>query len=238
MQMSKAILVTLSGLAVLMLVPTTLMAKGLDKLSENNPENTAVPAEDAATKPADDAATGDVAAVPTTPLEKSDTSKAITDKLSISTSFGWASVSRSEGTWEGSGMSDVAIGYKVVMLGSNMNIDATYRYAPVAVSGDVDRHSYRGVWDTHYVGGRFNYNISPTLTALGTAELGYVLVYLHPTDGLETVTKHEDNGVAFAIGGGADWQILEKGLAVGPRLALAFGSVSTVQVAGAVTFGF
>ena len=207
-----------------------LHAKGLDKLSENNPENDEEAAD--AEKPAEDAAAA------ATPMVQSDSSKAIAGKLWIATSYGWVIPSRSEGDWKGSGMSDLSIGYKILPMSATMSVDGTYRYAPVAVSGDVDGHSYRGVWETHYFGGRFNYGLSSTLTAVGTAELGYVLVYLTPTDNLELDAKHEGNGAALALGGGVDWQLFEKGAALGPRLNVAFGSVSTIQVSGAVTFLF
>lgn len=226
--------ILMASLATLAFSASAVYGKGLETLSNSNPETEQKAEAGKDAKPADGAA-----AASTEPMVQSAASKAIAQKLWIATSFGWVKVSRSEGDWNGSGMTDVAIGYKLMPIGTNMSIDGTYRYAPVAISGEIDDRSYRGVWETHYFGGRFKYNVSQSLTALGTAEAGYVLVYLRPTDNLEQEAKYEENGFSMVVGGGADWHLLENGaFSAGPRLNLGFGSVTTIQVAGAATFLF
>lgn len=221
--------IALVGITTFYLMTPKAVAKGLETLADKNPENA----------PAAGEGTGDAAATAAAPMEQSAASKAIAQKLWLATTFGWAHVSSSKGEWKGSGMTDIAVGYKVLPLAANMSVDATYRYAPIAVSGQVDDRSYRGVWDCHYLGGRFNYKMSDSLSAVGTAEAGYVLVYLRPTDGLDQESKHEENGFSMVVGGGADWHLLEKGaVSAGPRLNVGFGSVTTIQVAGAATFVF
>jgi hypothetical protein len=207
-------------------------AKGLDELSQGNPET----AEGAAATGGEG---GAAAAAKPIPPPSTPTSKAVAGNLSVGTSFGWLMASKSKGEWKGGGgMSDVTVAYKVATLNASMTADGTYRYAPMAVSGVEDEHSYRGMWEAHYFGGRMRYAMSPTLTAIGSGELGYVLVYMRPTDGLPQEKKHEANGVSIALGGGADWQLFEPGFTVGPRLNVGFGSFTTVQVSGAATFVF
>ena len=137
-------------------------------------------------------------------------------------------------------MTDVTVGYKLpVILAANASLAATYRYAPIAVSGTEDGHSYRGVWETHYLGGRLTYPITSTLHAMATTELGYVRVGLEELDGLDADHKHERSGAALAVGGGADWAISDKfASAGGPRVFVGYGSVTTVQIGGAFSFLF
>jgi hypothetical protein len=164
----------------------------------------------------------------------------MSEKLYMATSFGWVKASKSTGEWKSSGMSDFTIGYKLpVSFGEQMAMAATYRYAPIAVSGEEDKHMYRGVWEQHLVGARGVYKVSPTLNAVGSAELGYVVAYLNPVDDLPSTDKHETNGGNFTVGGGCDWALVEKGaFAVGPRLYAGFGSFSTFQLSAAASFVF
>jgi hypothetical protein len=208
-----------AAVAVLMLAAPA-RAAGLNDLSKESPEADAEPA-------------------PAAPVEPGAMSKGLAQKLYLGTSFGRVTASRSKGHWEGSGMSDLLVGYRLVSLGAASSISASYRYAPVAVSGREDGRDFRGVWEAHYVGARFHYAITPNLSAFGSAEAGYVLVYLKPTDGLGDESKYEHNGGSMAVGGGVDWGLFDKGaFAVGPRLYVGFGSMTTVQYAVATTFVF
>jgi hypothetical protein len=206
------------------------VAKGLSELSDENP----------AEQPADGAKEegGDEEGAKTEAVKQPGAaSKALADKLFLSTSGGWATGSRSDGKWTASGMSDLEVGYKLVTLNKQMNVFGTYRYAPMAVAGTVDDRSYRGVWEAHFFGGRFNYQLSKTLTALASGELGYVLVHVNDTDGLAPETKVSNPGVQLAVGGGADFMLIDK-WTVGPRLVVGVGGFTTVQVAAAAGFLF
>src|SRR5690349_1582542 len=96
--MSFLSLVAVSGLA---------QAKGLDELSQDNPDSEI----GAGDEDKGSQATGE-GAKSTAPMVKSETSKALTDKLFVGTSFGWVKASKSEGEFTGGGMSDFTVGYK------------------------------------------------------------------------------------------------------------------------------
>ena len=212
-----------------------LLAKGLDELSEQNPEDASAASPEAADpKEGQGDKAGDEDAK--VPIEPSAISKALAGNFFLNTSFGWVRVSKSEGSWTSSGMSDVTFGHKLpVSLGSKTTLFGTYRYAPVAVSGHQEAssggtHSYRGVWESHFFGSRLHYSITDQLRALASFELGYVAPYLDSTDGLAVEKSHEDNGAAVALGTGADWQLAENfAFAAGPRLYASFGTFRTVQ---------
>jgi len=224
-------------------------AKGLDTLEQSNPDNKPEADKDDATTPSttDDQtdqaepAAGETADKTTATAAEppSATSKALAGKLSLATSFGWVKATQSTGDWQSGGMSDVTVGYRVAALSPSLAVDATYRYAPVAVSGVVQTHSYRGVWETHYVGARANYTIHKGLNALGTAELGFTTDHLKAVDELGDETKYEKKGAMVALGGGADWQLLDSAaLALGPRLYVGLGAWKTVQLGVAAGFLF
>ena len=113
----------------------------------------------------------------------------------------------------------------------------TYRYAPIAVAGELEGVSYRGIWEGHNFGALATYALNNTLNLLGSFELAYVLVYLRPLDNIESEKKAETNGVMANIGGGADWELMDK-LSVGPRLHVGFGSFTVVQASGVASFKF
>lgn len=221
--------------------PSIAFAKGLDDLSSQNPE---VKAEDDGEETTDETkatpakreASAETAATNQAP-EANNT--ALANKLWFATSFGWVYASRSKGDWRGNGMSDLSIGYRYLTMSPKLSVVGTYRYAPVNVVGEIDGNSYRGVWETHYFGSRADYKLNAKTVLTGGLEAGYVLVYLIPTDGLETQKKHEENGVSISLGGGADYAISDSGsFTVGPRINAGFGSFTTVQVAASAGFMF
>lgn len=211
-------------------------AKGLEQLSNGNPEAQGSDAASSEKGEKGDKKTEEKAEAP---LEKGAMSKTIAGNLFLATTFGWVKASKSSGSWASSGMTDVTVGYKVMPINAAMNVSGTYRYAPMAVSGTEDKRSYRGIWEGHYVGGLLNFAVKDSLNAVGTAELGYVASHLTSIDGMGTDAKHEKGGVSVALGGGADFAVGEKNTAsVGPRLRLGFGSFSTFQLAGGFNFLF
>jgi hypothetical protein len=211
------------------------MAKGLDDLSGQNPE---VKAEEESTEGEKPAAAGEktAEAAPAAPVSYEGP---LHQKLSFATSFGWVSASRSKGDWSGNGMSDLSVGFRYMTLNPTLSLVGTYRYAPINVVGEEDGHSYRGVWEAHYLGTRADYKLNPKTTLTGGLEAGYVLVYLLPVDGQETEKKHENNGVSITLGGGADFMLSENwAFSAGPRVYAGFGSFTTIQVGASAGFMF
>jgi hypothetical protein len=209
------------------------LAKGLEELGQSNPETQASEGEE---KAAAEGEEGENKAAPQPPGALSQT---LAEKLYMATSFGWVSASKSDGEWKSSGMSDFQIGYLVMKLNAQMSVHGTFRYAPIAVSGEQESHLYRGVWEVYNFGGRFNYRVSPTILAVGTGELGYVKADLNAVDGLEPIEDHQAGGAMLSVGGGADFALTEKGsFSAGPRLYAGFGSYSAIQLSAAASFLF
>jgi opacity protein-like surface antigen len=217
-------------LAGLIFASQAASAKGLEDLSGQNPE---LKAEE---EPAETPVKTDTAVVNQEPVSYAGP---LHQKLSFATSFGWVSASRSKGDWRGNGISDFTVGYRFLDLNAALSLAGTYRYAPINVVGEEDDHSYRGIWEAHYFGMKADYKLNPKTNLTGGMELGYVLVYLTSTDGLETEKKHEENGVSVTLGGGADFMISENwAFSAGPRLYAGFGSFTTIQVGASAGFMF
>ena len=224
-------------------------AKGLDALSDKSPEAAEQQEAKASSKGEEDPAFGpdkegneaeateasEAGGVPTNPP-----SNALTQRLYMATSYGWVKASRrGGGSWTASGMSDFAVGYRVLPIKSAFNISATYRYAPVALSGQVNGHSYRGVWETHYAGARADTNMGTSVRLVASGELGYLHAALRRTDGLPGEHSAARSGAVAAFGVGADYLLLDGGvLAVGPRLCGSYGVATTRQLAVSVGLSF
>lgn len=218
--------------SIVALLSQSSLAAGLDELSDQNPETKA---EESAAGAAD-IAPATTAATNTAPVSYAGP---LHQKLSFATSFGWIKASRSKGSWRGNGISDLMVGYRFLDISSILSITGTYRYAPINVVGEQDDHSYRGVWETHYFGTKADYKLNSKTNLTGGMEVGYVLTYLTPTDGLETDKKHEENGVSVTLGGGADFQISDNwAFSAGPRVYAGFGSISTFQLGASAGFMF
>jgi hypothetical protein len=224
------------------------LAKGLGELSEKNPE-------------ADDNGESDshVEALPVNQLEgggqgdaakdseESDKdppvvsgfSKTLSGKLTIASSIGWAKVSQSGGTWKSSGYSDFGLNYQISAINEATKFSASYRFVPVAVSGLVNGHSYRGVWESHNIGGQVKRKTSLKTVAIGSGELGFLKSHVHPTDGLAAEGAASRGGAVFALGGGMDYWVLNRSeFTIGPRLYLGFGAARQVQLSLTCGFGF
>jgi hypothetical protein len=228
------------------------MAKGIKELSQTNPANEADNSEDEdgdvsgnqSVKPVSPVNSGEgeksgasLEQKPPVKIEKSELSKAIAGRLFIATSYGWVFGSRSTGKWSAKGgMSDLTVGYKWRSFAKAYDAFGTYRYAPISVQGEQDFQSYRGIWEVHYVGGKIARQIKNILT-FGTLEAGYVVSHVLSTDGLLEKSNVQERGFSLALGGGADFKLLDQ-VAVGPRLNVSLGSVRTVQLAGAASFAF
>ena len=220
--------------ALISLPGASAWAKGLDALSEKSPE-----AEQSENKGADkddedadanaekDGDAPEATGVPTHPP-----SNALTQKLYFATSFGRVSARRAGGSWQASGMSDFSLGYRFLPPTARINFAGTYRYAPVALSGQVNGHSYRGVWETHYLGARADSTVASSVRLVASGELGYLHAALRTTDGLPGESSAAHSGAVVALGGGADYLMLDEGvLAVGPRVYVSFGTATITQMA-------
>lgn len=217
------------------LIAQSSFAAGLNDLADQNPETKAEESE-VDSEPATESGSPSTAAVNTAPVSYAGP---LHQKLGIATSFGWIKASKSKGNWRGNGISDLAIGYRFLDISPVLSITGTYRYAPINVVGEEDDQSYRGVWETHYLGTKADYKMNTKTNLTGGMEVGYVLTYLTPTDGLEAEKKHEENGVSVTIGGGSDFLISENGaFSAGPRLYIGFGSISTIQLGASAGFMF
>jgi hypothetical protein len=225
-----------------------LLAKGLGELSEKNPE-------------ADDNGESDshVEAPPVTQLEgggqgdaakdseESDKvtpvvsgfSKMLSGKVSLASSVGWAKVSQPGGAWKSSGYSDFGLNYQISAINEATKFWVSYRFVPVVVSGLVNGHSYRGVWETHNIGGQVKLKTSLKTVAIGSGELGFLKSHLHPTDGLAAEGAASKGGAVFALGGGMDYWVLNRSeFTIGPRLYLGLGAASQLQLSLSCGFGF
>jgi hypothetical protein len=224
--------------AMTLTIAVSLQAKGLDELTEENPENAPDEQElenQAQTNEHEQAEPAKAQLVP------SDLSKKISGNLFLAPSVGWVKASRAKGKWNDDklvGISDLMIAYRLPWVVSMVEMFGTYRYCPIAVSGEVDNASFRGVWESHNFGGLGRWRYSDDLTLVGSAELSYVLIYLTPLDDAEVGQETEANGIALVLGGGADYGFFGDKLRVGPRINLGFGGVSTIQVAAASSFLF
>lgn len=202
---------------------TPLLGKGLDQISDQNPANQPAPA-------------------PTTPeagvsQPTSTLSQSIAGKVFLATSTGFVQANKSRGKWRSSrGASDLVIGYKLSEVPLSFPVFATYRYAPVAVTGNEKGREYRGVWETHALGALGKYALSPEFDGIGGGEVGFTVIHLQSLDSLEEEKDAGKNGISFTVLGGLEYKILESRLTVGPRIHLGFGTTQIYQLA--VSGGF
>jgi len=209
-------------------------AKGLDALSDKSPEveQSANKSPDQDDEKAEATAEKEEGEAEATGVPEHPPVNALTQKLYFATSFGRVSARRAGGSWQASGMSDFSVGYRLLPLTARINFAGTYRYAPVALSGQVNAHSYRGVWETHYLGARADSNVASSVRLVASGELGFLHAALRSTDGLQVESSAAKSGVVLALGGGADYLMLDAGvLGVGPRAYVSFGTATILQLA-------
>jgi opacity protein-like surface antigen len=217
------------------LVSSSVTAKGLDELS---PETTE-PGEPAPTEEpaaAESTAEETVAAEVTPPPPPSETSKAIANKLFLTTGFGFSTLAGESGEYAAGGAADVVVGYVLDMQIMGFNMAVTYRYQPIDFTLDVDNRSYRGVIEGHHFGS--NYFLKrDALTYVVVSELGVMRPSVLPLDGLDSDDGVEKMGVNVTVGGGVDYQVMDK-VSVGGRLMVGSGTFTVVQLATAASFMF
>jgi hypothetical protein len=170
---------------------------------------------------------------------QSQQSKAIENRLSLTTSLGWAVVKPANGTWAGIGASDISARWRESNKGDG-KVFITARYVPVAGVWTVDDRDYDTTLHGIFGGAEYEKPIefmgAPTIKA--GVELGYMLVYAKPQDKAEAANDVKGGKVNVAAGGGADWAMLNGKIKVGPFARLHFVGFTIVNVGGSVNFVF
>lgn len=167
---------------------------------------------------------------------------ALSDKLSIATSFGWIGATKDSNSWNASAMGDVTVKYKLPLSFSKFSTAASFRYAPMDVApeikGDDDvKRQYKGVIEGYHGGFHGEMSLMPKLSVHAGAELGMMIVYLNDVTNTDNDRAPEDGGVNITFSGGADWELLPK-FVVGPKLYLGAGTFTTFQLSANATFVF
>lgn len=155
------------------------------------------------------------------------------------TSFGPASLSVDGNDYNVGGASDITLGYKVLekFLGSK-GLWSTLRYAPFASIVEVDEVEYTGVMDGIFVGVYADYKVpSDKWSAYATAELGGFLADLEDSTGVLKPDAPSGFFSGLTLGGGANYEILEK-FWFGPKLSLGFGGFTSWQLSLSGSFNF
>jgi hypothetical protein len=159
----------------------------------------------------------------------------------ISTSFGWAGLSNDSDSWNANGASDITLSYRLPMKVIGEAMYATFRYAPMSVAPtltkDGEKFFYTGAVDAYHFGANTVFRIRDRITALGSAELGYLASTLKDEMGIAGHEPPDVSGVNLTVGGGADYELLP-GFDIGPRLYLGFGTFSSFQFGANAAFAF
>ena len=188
----------------------------------------------------DDEAQTSAQKAPTKPaLVQSQLSKSLEGRLSLATSLGWSIVKPANGTWIGIGASDIGARWRESIKGDG-KVFITARYAPVAGVWTVDNRDYDTTLHGIYGGAEYQKPIefmgAPTIKA--GVELGYMLVYAKPQDEAEAADDVKGGKVNLAVGGGADWDILNGKVKVGPFARLHIVGFTIVNLGGSINFVF
>ncbi len=226
------------------------LAKGLDSLQPAMPAPQPAPVLDSSTTAAPAESDAVVPANPTeTPAEKSEAavaatvqpsaaSKAISDRLTLTTGLGLINASASTGKWFSRGGAELGAYYELALARTpSFAVSAGMRYVAFDVTVEDALQSYRGVVEGYYLGTIARFSRQNRLSFVGVGELGWMSVHLNSLNRLPPDDKLNAAGVNVSLGGGMDWQLQPK-LYAGPRLMLGFGRLQTIQVSGNATLVF
>ena len=217
-------------------------AKTIDSQTENQETDQAHPDKDNKKDPnnpdqpkSNTEPTEETNETPPPAAEKSAVSILLTDKLVMSVGSGFALIDSSKGDWATKGTGDLSISYLIKKeILKNTSLLVTFRYHPIDVIVEEPETEYRGIVEGFLFGSQANYYLNPRISAVATAELGYLKTSIKPM--MTTITSDDDvksSGVNFLIGGGADWKFLEK-ILLGPRLIFGSGRFTTIQLSANV----
>jgi hypothetical protein len=170
---------------------------------------------------------------------RSQLSKAIEDRLSLATSLGWAVIKPSKGEWTGIGASDLSLRWRESVKDQG-KVFITVRYVPLTGVWTVDSRDYDTSLHGIYGGAEYQKSIelmgAPTIRT--GVELGYMLVYARPQDKAEVDGDVKGGKFNLAASGGAEWDILNGKVKVGPFARLQAVGFTIFNVGGSVNFVF
>jgi hypothetical protein len=225
------------------------ISKGLDELKPGEEKPSAEDAKEDAGNAATDAAADakDDVENPTTEggekpvqvVEKSALSKKIENKLEIGSGIALVlSFSGPKGEFNAGASADLSISYNLSRPVAGFDTYATFRYAPIDVTATYNNKSYRGIIESYNFGGMGKKVVKGNMTAIATAELAYMVVWMDGIDNFPHDDSIEKNGVNVVFGGGVDWDFHEKKMHLGPRLYAGGGSFTQVQLGAQASFVF
>lgn len=172
-------------------------------------------------------------------ITRSQLSKTMENRLSLSTSLGWAVIKPSKGSWIGIGASDLSARWRESQKGDG-KLFITMRYAPFTGVWTVSDRDYDTTLHGIYGGAEFH----KPLEAMGAAtlkagvELGYMLVYADPQDKAEAAGDVKSGKVNLTAGGGLEWSLLKEKVRVGPFARLHLAGFTIFNVGGSINFVF
>lgn len=172
------------------------------------------------------------------PIERSDTSKALEDRLSLGTSIGWTVIKPAKGAWMGLGASDVLIRWKNSSK-SDEKLAFTGRYVPFTGIWTVDNRDYDTTLHGLYFGAEYLHptpGSGPNLKA--GVELGYMMIYAKAQDGAEEASDVKGGTANLGVSGGVDWSLLSGKVKVGPFLRVQTLGFSVIHMGASADFIF
>lgn len=209
-------------------------AKGLDELSEANPEN-----QEQIEKQSNLPTSSDNTQTGTATIQRESSTSYWDDKFNLSTSFGRAFTIKNNDNWKPSGVTDITLSLKLFQLPDNLNLHGTIRYSPIAITGETNSRMYRGIWEIYNIGGQINAPYKDHINLLSSLELGFVQGTIRPVDGLEPKHKILQRGTNLTFGAGVDFfSTASKKVSVGPRVYMSLGKYRLIQTSAAFSFFF
>jgi len=226
-------------------IPSPLIAKGLEALTPSKAEDS--PADDELNH-VDDSTETDDSQEPQTEgsavkseeqklVTQSRQSKALQDRLILTTGAGLSGFRGRKGDWQSDGSASIAVFWLTDWAWHSLPLQVALRYNPISVTANHDVHSYRGVAEGYHVGLTQPFALNKGLSAFAGLELGYVLVTLNQLDEVQKAEDIAQDEFLVSLRGGLSWQLLEK-VTGGPVLAVGLGGAQSWQFGGNLSFTF
>jgi len=224
----QSIMLLIFGSFLSLSLASVASAKGLDTLKPDPPAGQAE-----ANQPAEETKK-EVAAE----VVRSAASKSIEDRLRIGTGLYFGTINGGDGDWAGRALGDLHASYVLPWsIRKDLALVALMRYAPTGFNVVINGRSARGIAAMYLLGAGARYGVREDLAVVAGLELGLVRIAAYSIDQLDVDPTVAGNGFQTTISGGADWTVLPK-FAVGPRIHVGFGRLTTVHLGAATTFVF